>query len=150
MKKLIDTLWNGRHGEAVRYLVVGGMTTLVSIVSFQLLCFVFGVDPEAPDSVYVTVSNVISIILAILFAYAMNKRCVFRSRCESRTALLAEFGKFVGARLFTMALEVFGVYFFVNLLGQYPLLGKVETQILVVIGNYLISKFLVFRRKKDK
>lgn len=148
MKKLILELWNGKRGEAVRYVAAGGLTTLVSITTFHVLCLLFGVDPDAPDGFYVTVANVISIVLSILFAYVVNKLLVFRSHCDSSRSLMAEFCKFVGARLFTMAVEVFGVYLFVNIIGQYPLLGKVETQVVIVVLNYIISKFLVFTKKK--
>ncbi len=147
MKKLISGLLNGKHGEAIRYLIAGGLTTLLSLMSFAVLCSAFGVDPETPDSAYVTIANVISIILAILFAYVVNKRFVFRSSCSSVKELALELIKFVGARLFTMAVEVGGVYLFVNILRQYPIVGKIETQVIVIVGNYLISKFLVFEKK---
>ena len=148
MKKLICELWNGKYGHIVRYLVVGGLTTFVSLASFQVLCILFGVDPEAPDNVYVTVSNIISIILAILFAYTANKLVVFRARCDSKQSLLAEFITFVSGRIFTMIVEVVLVFLFVNVIGQYPLLGKFETSVVIVILNYLISRFIVFRHKK--
>jgi len=149
MRALFDRIWNGRWGEYVRYLVAGGLTTLVSLGVFQGLCALFGVDPEAPDSVYVTVANTISIVAAVIFAYVINKRMVFRSRCETVPQLLREFFGFAGGRVFTMLLEIAGVYLLVNVLGQYPLLGKIETEVVVVILNYIISKFLVFRKRKQ-
>ena len=149
MKAFLDRVWNGRWGEYVRYIVAGGLTTLVSLGVFQGLCALFGVDPEAPDSVYVTVSNAISVVTAVIFAYVVNKRMVFRSRCETAMQLLREFFSFVGGRVFTMLLELAGVYLLVNVLGQYPLLGKIETEVVVVITNYIISKFIVFRKRKQ-
>ena len=147
MKKLIYELLNGKRGETIRYLIAGGLTTLVSLVTFAVFCMFFGVDRESTDSVYVTAANVISIIVAILFAYVINKKFVFRSSCSSVKELALELLKFVGARLSTMAVEVGGVYLLVNILGQYPLVGKIATQVIVVVGNYFISKFFVFDRK---
>lgn len=93
----------------------------------------------------VNLSNVISVVCAILFAYVVNKIFVFESRCPSFSALAAEFVKFVGARGVTMIVEVGGVFLLYNIIGQNELIAKLETQIIVLIANYIISKFLVFK-----
>jgi Predicted membrane protein len=129
-------------GEALRYVVAGALTTLVN---FSLFAFM----TERLKIAY-TVSNVASISTAILFAYIINKRFVFKNRCTTKIALALEFIKFVGARLFTMALEVGAVVLFVETLGQKELVGKAASQILVVITNFLISKMIVFRKKRDR
>ena len=129
----------GLGGETVRYVIVGGLTTLVSYGLFELLWGVIGVD--------VTVSNVTSIIIAIIFAYVMNKLVVFRRRCDSLEELALEFLKFAGSRLFTMAIEVGAVYIFYNILGFNARLVKISAQIIVIILNYAISKAIVFKRK---
>jgi len=125
-------------GEAVRYLIAGVATTLVNFALFALLTRAIGVA--------VTVSNVTAISASILFAYIVNKHFVFRRRCETKAALAREFIKFVGSRLFTMALEVAAVLLFVDVLAQDPLIGKAIAQVLVVIANYIISKLIVFRK----
>ena len=56
-----------------------------------------------------------------------------------------ECAKFVGARLATMVIEVGGVFLTVNIIGQDAMIGKLETQVIVIVGNYFISKFLVFK-----
>ena len=134
----LSRLFEGRRGEVLRYLIIGGCTTLVNFVVFTILVRLFYID--------VTISNVTSVIVSILFAYVANKWFVFRSRCSSLSSLFAEFCKFVGARLVTMVIEVGGVYLLVNVIGQDELLGKLETQVVVIVGNYFISKFLVFRQ----
>lgn len=129
------------RGESIRYLFIGGCTTLVNFVIFALMTKLLNIE--------ITVSNVTSIAASILFAYAANKLFVFRSCCSSILALLFEFVKFVGSRLFTMAVEVGGVFLFVNVIGQDSLIGKTETMVVVIAGNYFISKFIVFRHKPD-
>jgi putative flippase GtrA len=47
-----------------------------------------------------------------------------------------------------MVIEVGGVYVLYNIIHQDELVAKLETQVLVVIGNYFISRFLVFRDRK--
>ncbi len=126
--------------QGVRYVIVGGCTTLFNFLLFGLLCHICGVE--------VNLSNFISVVLSILFAYVTNKIFVFASHCKNLKELLQEFLKFVGARLFTMVVEVGGVWLLYSVIGQNELLAKIETQIIVLIVNYLISRFIVFNSKK--
>lgn len=130
-----------RYRDAVSYIITGGLTTLVNLLVFTVLCELLCVN--------VTISNIISVAAAILFAYVTNKLFVFHSRCPDIHSLAGEFAKFVSARLITMVIEVGGVFLLVNIMGMQALIGKLLTQIIVVIGNYFISKFLVFVHKKD-
>ena len=68
MKKLITTLYNN---SVIRYVFFGGCTTLVNLASFYLL---------RRADVEINIANLISIILAILFAYAVNSRFVFQAK----------------------------------------------------------------------
>lgn len=128
--------------DQLLYLFFGVLTTLVNLVVFYLLT-------ERPWQINVTVGNVISIILAILFAYVTNKIWVFNSRTNGAKELAAEFGRFVGGRLSTMVIEVGGVYLIYNIMGQPKMIAKLITQVIVIIGNYFISKFLVFRGDRE-
>lgn len=123
--------------EGMRYLIIGGCTTLVNLVVYAVLCRVFHLN--------VNVSNIISIIISILFAYVTNKLIVFRSHCSSFGELAAECARFIGARLSTMAIEVGGVFLLYEVLHQNEMIAKLATQVIVIIGNYFISRFLVFR-----
>ena len=140
MKKLWDKLLAIMNSEAFRYIIVGGCTTLVNLVVYTLLCKVVHMN--------VDLSNIISVITAILFAYVTNKIFVFQSKCKDYKELFAEFCKFVGARLLTMVIEVGGVYVLFHWVGQDEIIAKLETQIIVLIGNYIISKFFVFVSKE--
>lgn len=126
--------------EGMRYLFIGGCTTLVNLVVFTVLCRIVHLD--------VNISNIISVAVSILFAYIANKLVVFRSHCNSLGELAAECARFIGARLATMVIEVGGVYVLYNIIHQDELIAKLETQVLVVIGNYFISRFIVFRDRK--
>lgn len=128
-------------GETIRYLIVGALTTFVNFGLFELLHNVAGLG--------VTFSNVTSIAVSIIFAYIANKLVVFRRRSDSLSDLAQEFCKFVGSRLFTMALEIGAVALFYNVLGADARIGKIASQILVIIANYFISKLIVFRNDKS-
>ena len=86
------------HGEAVRYLVFGALTTLLNMALYALFQAWFGY--QAANSW----GNVLDNALCILFAYATNRRFVFGSRTRGRAAV-QEFGRFVACRLGTMLLD---------------------------------------------
>ena len=130
-----------KYKDPLMYLIFGALTTLVNLVVFFLLT-------EQPWQINVTLGNVISIILSILFAYVTNRIWVFHSDTHGVVEVLLELGRFVGGRVSTMIIEVGGVYLLYNGMGQSKMLAKLITQIIVIIGNYFISKFLVFRKKK--
>ena len=54
------------------------------------------------------------------------------------------FLKFISARLVTMVIEVFGVWFFAEIMHMNDMVGKLITQFVVMALNYIFSKFLVF------
>ena len=96
----VKKVWAGAraHGEALRYLVFGVLTTLLNMVLYGLFQALFGY--RAANSW----GNVLDNILCILFAYATNRRFVFGSHTRGRAAAV-EFGRFVGCRLGTMLLD---------------------------------------------
>ena len=96
--------------------------------------------------VNVNISNVVSIIISILFAYVTNKVFVFESHCLTIKELLSELSKFFGARLLTMVIEVGGVFLLYDIIGQSEFVAKIEIQVIVLIANYIISKFFVFSK----
>jgi len=133
MKKIIAIL----NHPTVKYIIAGGCTTVVNFVVFWLLDTVLNIN--------VNVANIISVICSILFAYVVNKIYVFVSKTDSFHALAVEFLKFVGARGFTMIIEVGGV-FVLDLLHWNGFAAKLATQVIVLVSNYIISKFFVFKK----
>lgn len=136
MKKLVKNLY---ENSVVRYVFFGGCTTLVNIFIFFVL---------RKLHVELNLANVISIIFAILFAYVVNSVFVFRDHCENLSAHIRPFCKFISARLVTMAVEVGGVWLLVEIFGLCDMAGKFVTQIIVMIINYVFSRFFVFTTRK--
>lgn len=136
MKQLIKKLY---ASSVVRYVFFGGCTTLVNLISFYVL---------RKLRVGLNIANVISIILAILFAYVVNSRFVFQDKCETLADHIRPFCKFISARLMTMVIEVGGVWLLVAKLGMNDMVGKFATQFIVLILNYVFSKFFVFTTGK--
>ena len=136
MKQLIKKLY---ASSVVRYVFFGGCTTLVNLISFYVL---------RKLRVGLNIANVISIILAILFAYVVNSRFVFQDKCETLADHIRPFCKFISDRLMTMVIEVGGVWLLVAKLGMNDMVGKFATQFIVLILNYVFSKFFVFTTGK--
>lgn len=125
-----------KHREVVLYVFFGGCTTLVNLGSYWLL--------RRVTSWNYNLLNILSVALAILFAYWANARFVFCSAARTLRARLAECAKFITARLSTMVLEVGGVFVMVEFLRMRDSWAKLLVQFVVLALNYLFSKFLVF------
>lgn len=131
------------HKEVILYLIFGVLTTVVSlIVKYALLFTVL----EASNAFELQLAVVISWIAAVLFAYFTNRAFVFKSENENK---LKEFISFVIARISTLLLEMFIMWFFVTLLklnsDLYVVIFTLLAQALVIVGNYILSKIFVFK-----
>ena len=134
-------------GEILRYLVMGGLTTLVSWGTYALFAKTCGLS--------IIVSNILSWICAVLFAYLTNKVWVFHSRSWEFRFVIREAALFFSARLATGVLEMAGVPLLVKagldqkIFGVKGMLSKVVVSIIVVILNYIFSKLLVFKKGQE-
>lgn len=122
----------------VRYVFFGGCTTAVNLVSFYCMRKV-GVE--------LNTANIISIVLAVLFAYVVNAKYVFLQKCERLRDHLKPFCKFVGARLATMLIEVGGLWAMVELLHVREMTSKFVIMFIVLVLNYVFSKLFVFAKE---
>lgn len=138
MKAWIRKLYGN---DMIRYIFFGGCTTLVNLVSFYIFRLV---------KVPLNWANFISICLALLFAYVVNSLFVFHDNCSCLRDHIRPFGKFLSARLVTMAVELGGVWLLVQKLMIHEMLGKAAVQFVVIVLNYIFSKFFVFTTKSDK
>ncbi len=143
MKKIINLY--KKYEEIINYLIVGVLTTVVSLVVKWGLLFTI-LDPK--NSVQLQVAVVISWIAAVVFAYITNRIFVFKSKSKK---ILKEITSFFGARLLTLGLEMLIMWFFVTFLklnsDLWVLMWTMVAQILVIIFNYIFSKLFVFRKK---
>ncbi|GAA4296419.1 GtrA family protein [Anaerocolumna aminovalerica] len=137
-KKFLIHIYNNR---IIRYIIFGGLTTLVNLCSY----FVFRTFVK----MNVNKANIISIIIAILFAYTVNSKFVFESNCNNLKEKFYEFIKFISARISTMLIEVIGVFIFVNLLQFNDFISKILIQFVVLVLNYVFSKLIVFKTENE-
>ena len=129
-----------KHKEVLLYLLFGGLTTVVSIVTFALF-IALGINE--------LIANVLSWILAVLFAYVTNRTWVFSSDAETKGAVIREMISFFGGRLATLLVEEAILAVFITWLGFPAMWVKVVAQVVVIVLNYVISKFFVFKGGND-
>ena len=145
LKKILDLY--KKYKEIINYLIFGVLTTIVNLVIKYILLFTI-LNPT--NAFELQVAIIISWIAGVLFAYFTNRKFVFESKNENK---LKEFISFVVARITTLLLEMFIMWFFVTLLklnsDLYVVIFTLVAQVAVVIGNYIFSKLFVFK-KADK
>ena len=136
-----------KHREILVYLIVGGLTTLVSWGCKFLWGAVFYPGVTQTTVGQTTVLNVVENLSGILFAYYPKRRWVFQSK---NTRILPEFAGFFSSRLGTWGLSYGLNLLLCNVLKMDYRIATVLVSIVVVIGNYVISKFLIFRGKSGE
>ena len=127
-----------KYKEIINYLIVGGLTTMVSILSYALFKLVI--------SNYI-VCTILSWIVAVLFAYVTNRIFVFNSKDKK---IVKEFIKFLSCRVLTLLIEVLAMFVLVDLLKLDDLISKIVVQFIIVILNYILSKIIVFKEENKK
>ena len=139
MKELIK-----KYEEIIRYLIIGGLTTVVSLVSYYVLTITI-LDPN--NDLYLQIANVISWILAVTFAYFTNRTFVFKSKDK---ASLKEASTFYASRVSTLLIDMGMMFILVSRMHFPDKIIKIIIQVIVVILNYIFSKFFVFNRGKNE
>lgn len=138
LKMLAD--WYRKHQEGMRYLVFGGLATVVNIIIFAICGKILNFST--------TISNIIAWILSVLFAYTTNKLWVFESKTENKKDLIKEIASFFGARIFTLVVETIFLWAVIDKLGFNDILMKILSNIIVIILNFILSKIWIFKKEK--
>lgn len=128
--------------ETILYIVFGVVTTIVNILSFQICINWAGMEA--------LVANTVAWVLSVLVAYTTNKIFVFESRTIGLIPFLREIGLFFAARLLSFGFDELGIWLMVDVAHIHSGLSKVATNIVVLILNYLFSKWFIFTKKENE
>ena len=123
-----------KNKEVLLYLFFGGLTFIVSIVTYAVFNVSMGINE--------LIANVMSWVLAVSFAFATNRVWVFQAPTHTITEFLRQMLSFFGGRVVTLVIAE------IILLGFNSMVVKVIAQVIVIVLNYVISKFFVFSEKK--
>lgn len=132
-----------KYEEIIVYLIVGVLNTIVSWAAWFLCAYTI-LDAQV---VWQNVAlSVISWVVGVVFGYFMNRKYVFKS---TDPQIMKEFLQFAGGRVSTWALDAVMMVLLVNALKINEAFSKIFVAVLVMIGNYLLSKFFVFKKKPE-
>ena len=132
-----------KYREIIAYLIVGVLTTVVSLLTYYLCVYTF-LDPK--NAIELQIANVISWFCSVIFAYFTNRKFVFQSK---NTHMLKEGMQFCLSRVVTLLIDMISMFLLVTLFRMNDKIAKVIVQVIVIVGNYIISKFFVFNKKKN-
>lgn len=154
--------------EKVSYLFFGVLTTIVSLVSYDIIK-VLQTGGNEPTTLQMNIANICSWILAVIFAFITNKYIVFKSKTSTTKHFLKEIISFLGARIFSLAFEIiwmnvtvgfiiaFDIYigFIISNAGNTIIeisndtVCKILAQFGIVIMNYIFSRLFIFKNKEN-
>ena len=138
IKRILDKLINR---ETITYMIAGGLTTAVNFISYESL-YQIGLPNLT--------ANAWAWVIAVTFAYIVNKISVFRAKSSGVLEELLNIAKFFAARLITLGIEQSGMYYFVEKLGLHRLMVKASLAVIVIVLNYIFSKVFIFGKLQDK
>ena len=142
LRKKIWSIYD-KFKELFNYIIVGALTTLVSLVSY----FIFSRIMNIEKTIYFILANTLSWILSVAFAYITNKIFVFASKTKNKEAI-KEAIKFVSSRILTYLIDLALMFIFVKLIKINNDTSKLIVQFVVLVLNYILSKLLVFKKEK--
>ena len=131
--------------EIVIYLIVGVLTTIVSWVAKFAFNFIFYAGTTHPTNLQNFILSAVNWTAGVAFAYPTNRAWVFESKDPN---ILPECAKFVLSRVSTLILDILVMQLLGNVLGINIYVATIVSAVLVVIANYVISKFMVFKKEK--
>lgn len=130
-----------KYKEIINYLIFGILTTIISLITYYLLIITI-LNPNNP--IELQISNIISWIFSVTFAYITNKKYVFDSKEKN---IKKEIIKFYSSRLSTLFIDIILMFIFVTILKLNDKIIKLIVSIIIIILNYILSKLIVFKKR---
>lgn len=140
--KFWNFCWNiyYKNPEIWNYIIVGLLTTAVSLVTYFVVTRTI-LNPNNPFELQV--ANIVSWIFAVAFAYFANRVYVFNSKNKN---IGLELIKFVGTRIASLLMDMFCMFMIVTVFSLSDVIGKIVSQVVVTVANYVLSKLFVFKK----
>lgn len=124
--------------DMIFYIIFGLLTTGVNIVSYWVFAHIFSMKTMP--------STLTAWTAAVMFAYLTNRKWVFHSKAQNVCAILREIFSFFLCRLLTGVVDWACMFLFVEWLHMNDVLIKIIANIIVIILNYVASKYVIFKK----
>lgn len=143
IKKCLDLY--KKYEEIINYLIVGVATTVFTwIIKAILVYLVFDVSVVWQNTVVTALADACGII----FAYFTNRKYVFKSKDPN---MMKEFISFSAGRIGTTVFDIVAMDVLVLVFGEkLYIVYMIAISVLVVVLNYILSKFFVFKDNKQE
>lgn len=126
IKKLLK-----KYEELIRYGFWGVMTVVCNVAAY------YGLSLVTND----IAANTIAFFIAVMFAYFTNTIFVFRQKVSLKTFL-----GFWGMRIGTLLIDDGGMWLLL-FIGWNNLVAKCFVNVVIIVINYICSKFIIYRKK---
>ena len=136
----------GKHQEAFLYIFFGGLTTLVTWASYAVFVW---------SGIELNMSNILSWIFGVTFAFIVNKWYVFQSKTTEHKKVAKEATLFYLARIFTgvVAWVLFPILLWIgmdqSILGTEGFLAKIVVSVIEIALNWVLSKYIIFKKDEN-
>lgn len=138
MKKKFRELFEN-YKDLIPYAVFGVLSTTLNIGTYWIFSHLLHIP--------VIAATILAWIITVLFVYITNRRWVFHSEADTKKAVIKELTSFYVCRVGTELVDLACMFIFVDMLHINDILIKVGANILVIVLNYIASKFLIFKHK---
>lgn len=122
--------------EALRYLIFGGLNTFLTWLVFSGLILL---------GAHYLIANSLAWIVGILVSFTFNLKFVFKSDYQHKRFL-----QFVGSNIFSFFLSSAVLALLIDGLGVPPIIASIIAIPVVVVANFILFKYVVFKPTKAK
>lgn len=128
-----------KYQEIISFAFFGVLTTLVNWISYAALTFI---------GLNINLSNVLAWVIAVIFAFVVNKLFVFKDKSKDIKTLIKSFLAFILFRLFAGIIEIVGLPLLLLLNFNFALFGiegflaKIIISAISFVLNYLGGKLI--------
>lgn len=132
--------------ETISYVVAGVLTTAVDYISFALINEGLQRGGLVSENAAIMTATAASWLLAVVFAYIVNKLIVFRNYRFSPAYLAKEASAFFAARIASGVITFFLMWLLTDLWSVNEYLAKIGTSAFNLVFNYVASKLWIFKK----
>lgn len=131
------------RNELIRYFLAG---TSGNIICYFIYYFLRKRVLYHDSQFDIQLANLISFVINVVFCYRLNRKWVFKIE-ENNSG--KEFIGYLSSQTIAYLFEVFLMFLLPSVLKINDKIAKIITLAFIGITNYLVSKFIVFRKAKN-
>lgn len=126
-----------KYKEGILYLFFGGLAFVLNVFLFTVFINI---------KIDELIANVIAWIITVLLAYITNTIWVFSAKPKSVKLFFVQVLQFFSGRIITLVIEEIMLLIFITILGMNAMIIKFIAQVIVIVGNYVISKIWIYKK----